>query len=52
MDPGREPSEVQAYRKLLTQSTELFNVIRTAPAFTHDEHWDAQYQKVRNRGST
>jgi len=47
MEPGREPAEVQAYRKLLTASTEHFNILRSAPAFSHDEHWDTQYQKVR-----
>ena len=47
MEPGREPAEVQAYRKLLTASSEHFNILRSAPAFSHDEHWDTQYQKVR-----
>ena len=47
MEPGRETVEVQAYRKLLTASTEHFNILRSAPAFSHDEHWDTQYQKVR-----
>lgn len=47
MEPGREPAEVQAYRKLLTASTEHFNILRSAPAFSHDEHWDTQYHKVR-----
>ena len=47
MEPGWEPAEVQAYRKLLTASSEHFNILRSAPAFSHDEHWDTQYQKVR-----
>jgi hypothetical protein len=52
MEPGREPAEVQAYRKLLTASSEHFNILRSAPAFSHDEHWDTQYQKVRKTRAT